>query len=406
MQLPPGYESQLLNNNNKNKNNNNTSSASGGVTVCKLKKALYGIKQAPHEWHHEINSFLLSVQFTRCVSDSCVYVKKSKAGHVIIIFLFVDDIVIAMHPSDKPEVHTVRDMMNKRYKVVDLGQCKWILQMGINYGDRNTITLTQNGYTNKLLQRFGMSESHSVSTPITTEKLSKSTSDTRDELLATQYMQIVGSLLYASISTRPDISYAVGALTRYNNNPNDSHMVAAKHVLRYLRGTCEQALVYTHDGTDTITVCAYVDSDYANDVDDRKSITGYVVKVNGCTVSWNSKKQTRVATSTAEAEYIALNAAGKEVQWVRALLGELGFIQKQASVIYCDNQAAVAISKHDSMHDKSKHFDIAWHWIREAINNGQLDVQHIASKEQQADILTKPIAKAQFQLLRQSVMGM
>jgi hypothetical protein len=388
MQQPPGFEKQ-------------------GNIICLLIKALYGIKQAPAEWNHEFNGTIVSHGFKRCTSDSCVYMKMSKTNRQIIIFLFVDDIIIAVHPEDKPEWKEIQSAITLKYKIVDLGQCKWILQMGIEYSPNGSIKLNQEVYVNKLLQKFQLDKCNQVSIPGTQDKLTEGDSDKdsiKDEAVSKLYSQIVGSLLYGSISTRPDISYMTGILTRYMSSATNQHLTAAKRVLRYLAGTTKLGLVYESNGEANLGVEAYVDADFANEKD-RKSITGYVVKVNGCVVSWSSKKQSRVATSTAEAEYIALSSVGKEVMWTRALLKELGFNQDEPSIIHCDNQSAIKISEHDAMHEKSKHFDITLHWIREAIHNKEFLVKYIPTKYQQADVLTKSVPRVQFQTLRDELMG-
>jgi hypothetical protein len=223
MRQPPGYET-------------GASGASAVPLVCLLRKAIYGIKQAPAEWNNEVNGTLVGLLgFTRCVSDSCVYYKLSQTHRPIILFLFVDDMIIAVHPEDVNEWNGMKHKLGTKYKLVDLGQCNWILQMRLVYDKSNsTIRLHQEVYVNKVLQRFNMLDCTPVATPTTLDKLIKADTSARTDHIK-PYCSLVGSLLYAAISNRVDISYAVAVLTRFmSQHPDHTHWQAAKRVLRYL----------------------------------------------------------------------------------------------------------------------------------------------------------------------------
>ena len=222
------------------------------------------------------------------------------------------------------------------------------------------------------------------------------------------YQRMVGSLNYAAISVRPDISFAVNTLARYMQNPGPAHMTAAKRVYRYLKGTPETGLVLgQYNAPGSLSIVVWSDSDYSNSLDDRRSVTGYIVQVNGSVISWASKRQSTATTSTCEAEYYAMSAAVSEVKWVRMFLRELlSFDSVQiAPLSYTvtakvDSTAAIAVSKNDIHHGRTKHIDIRHHHIREAIEKNQLLVEHVPSQDQLADILTKGLGRTAFERLR------
>jgi hypothetical protein len=248
-----------------------------------------------------------------------------------------------------------------------------------------------------------MSNVKAANTPeASTIKLSKDQCpDTPEEIqsmIDVPYRGAVGSLLYATLGTRPDIAHAVNEISRYMENPGETHWIATKRIMRYLCGTIDLGLVYraTTDGkfqdkVNAINIIAYSDSDWAGDRDDRKSTTGYVIKLNKSTISWLSKKQKTIALSSAEAEYMAICATAQEVMWLRQLLSEiLPRTQPMSStVIYTDNQAAQAISKNDTFHDRTKHIDIRHHFVRDGIRAGLYHVDWIPTTKQLADIFTK-----------------
>jgi hypothetical protein len=212
------------------------------------------------------------------------------------------------------------------------------------------------------------------------------------------YQAIVGSLIYAAIGTRPDISQAVGAVSRYCANPSEAHMTAAKRICRYLKGTIDTSLKY--EKTDTNTVVAYSDSDWAGDHDDRRSTSGSVFIMAGGAISWNSQKQSTVALSTAEAEYIALSSAVQEALWIRRFLSDLSINVSNPMIIFEDNVGAIAMANNPVNHRRTKHIDIKYHFIREAVQAGHVELVYCSTKLMIADILTKPLARSRFEDLR------
>lgn len=222
-----------------------------------------------------------------------------------------------------------------------------------------------------------------------------------------RYGSLVGALMYAAMSTRPDISHAASMRARCLRNPTSDDWRKAKRILRYLKGTSTLGLTYGGDpecSTWNIGP-AYCDANWGGvSGTDRKSTTGNLVKVNGGIVSWASKKQNVVALSTAEAEYMAAGMMATEVMWTRQLLNEMGFEQPAPTVILCDNQPAIQIASDDFHHGRTKHIDIKYHFIKDMVKNNHIKMNHVSSALQQADILTKALGVILFTRLRDQVM--
>ena len=243
-----------------------------------------------------------------------------------------------------------------------------------------------------------MQNAKPVGTPVDVNtKLVNATNEEEcvDQLL---YQSAVGSLMYISVSTRPDITYAVSNLARFSSKPTKTHWTALKRVLRYLRGTVRYGILYTKMCSSNCV--GFSDSDWAGDVNDRKSTSGYIFQIGGGAVTWKSKKQGCVALSTAEAEYIALSSAAQESVWLRQLTSELGSPPKTPTTIFEDNQSAIAMSKNPQFHGRAKHIDIKHHFIREQVNNNIVKIKYCPTEEMVADIFTKGLSCEQFCKLR------
>jgi len=228
--------------------------------------------------------------------------------------------------------------------------------------------------------------------------MSPSTEAEREEMSRMPYASAVGSLMYAMVCTRPDIAQAVGVVSRYMANPSKEHWSTVKRILRYIKGTSHAALCF---GGSDFTVRGYVDSDFAGDLDKRKSTTGYVFTLAGGAVSWISKLQTVVALSTTEAEYMAATQACKEAIWMQRLLEELRHKQRVIS-LYCDSQSALHIARNPAFHSRTKHIDVQYHFVREVVESGQVDMQKIHTENNLAEVLTKPVATDKFLWCRSS----
>jgi hypothetical protein len=383
--------------------------------VCRLKKALYGLKQAPRNWYLLISKFVADdLGYQATVSDPCLFFRRSKTGRLMLLFLFVDDFQTSYHPEDKAEWDALKAKLVDRFKTKDLGASTWILGMRITRDLKaRTITLDQELYVTKALERHGMDQCKPVATPGVMGGAAAEAAST-DKVDVQRYQEMVGTLMYSAVSCRPDISHAVQQLAQAMQAPTQLDVLAAKRVFRYLAGTkdvglvfgsrCGQVLDTRGRNAFRLEVCAYADADWANSKADRKSITGWVAKINGDPISWASKKQRTVAQSTCEAELYAEAAAIQEVLWLRGLLSELGLAVQTGSTVYGDNQSTIALSKNGVKGERTKHVDVKYYFITETVESGKVKLQWIPTKEQQADIFTKPLDKQVFELLRSLLM--
>jgi hypothetical protein len=279
----------------------------------------------------------------------------------IILPVFVDDITLACKSSSVLD-STVKELAT-HFKLHDLGPTTYLLGIKIERDRPNRhIYLSQRQYIIDMLERYGLSNSNPVSTPMDPgTKLSVSMAPQNNDDVAfmksVPYINAVGSLMYLAITSHPDIAYSVGVLARFNSNPGPLHWKAAKHLLRYCKGTMDMKLVYgPNDSSEPFT--SYSDADHGGNPDNGRSTGGYVIKVGSGAVSWSSKLQSLVALSTTKAEYIAAVDAGKEIVWMRQFLGELGYPQHGPSILQMDNQSAISVSKNPEHHGRMKHLDL------------------------------------------------
>ena len=382
--------------------------------VCKLEKSMYGTKQAPRCWNKKINSVLGGeLGFTRSDGDPCLYVKHTDEG-VIMIALYVDDLLIAA--KTKSQTSWVKKMLNDRFDMKDLGAAKVCLGLEITRDRQNKkLWLTQESYMEKIVERFGMINSKPVHTPMdepkSTDERLEVISERDEDAVNVPYREAIGSLMYLMIGSRPDIAYAVGKLARFCDSPKTKHWVAVKRVLRYIRGTSKIGLCYdglldgTVDCQDSVMktdLFGYCDSDWAGDVSDRKSTSAYVFMRSGSAISWCSRKQTVVATSSCEAEYIAMSEACKEGIWMKRLFSDIPADTdlSQGIKILNDSQSAQKLSANESINRRNKHIDIKYHFVRHVIEEGQVVFPYLPTSEMVADMLTKPLGRIQFVKLR------
>jgi hypothetical protein len=392
-------------------------------TVCHLLKSLYGIKQAPRAWNLEINGFLMSIGYSRMVSDTCMYVKRSRTGRMIIVPLFVDDIFPACHKLDLAEMLADMKLVMTKYDIPVLDEADMVLGMRIRRDRANrTVHLDQQLYIEKICGSHGLLDGKIALTPeaqnveqkalkldLEREEAMRAGKSVKPEECADVqlYGQMVGQLLYCALSSRPDIAHACSVLARTLGRLLARHAQQARRCFRYLSHTRTVALKFGGGpvSDSVILGTSYSDSDWGGDPLDRKSTTGYIVKINNDTCVWQSKKQATVALSTAEAEYMAMSAATTEIVWVRSLLKELGFEQTTPSLLLCDNKPATNIAMNDAHHGRTKHIDLRHHFLRQHILDGDLKVAWIATEYQQADILTKALSVEIFSRLRDAVMS-
>jgi hypothetical protein len=216
------------------------------------------------------------------------------------------------------------------------------------------------------------------------------------EMHQVPYISVVGSLMYLAVTTRPDISYAAGVLARFNSNPGPAHWQAAKHVLRYLKGTMDYRITYQPSDSPEPFI-TYSDADHGGNPDNGRSTGGYVVKIGSGAVSWSSKLQSLVALSTTEAEHIAAVEAAKEILWMRQFMGELGYDVSGPSLLRMDNQSAIAVNKNPEHHGRMKHLSLRLFWIRDAVQEGLIAPVFVPTQNMAADIFTKALDRFKVQ---------
>lgn len=361
--------------------------------ACKLKKSLYGLKQAPKCWNERFNRTVLMLGFQRSKHDYCLYTRFDEKNDVILILLlYVDDLLIA--GNKLKQIELLKEKLSSEFEMSDCGILKHFLGIKIEYGNEY-IKLSQKAGVQKLLSKFGMHECNPVRTPI--EKGLQMEYKKDNARLDKPYREMLGSLMYVMLTVRPDMCFAVGFMGRYQQNPSEENWQALKRVVRYLKGTMDHTLVFKKDAN-AKRIVGYADADFAGDVGDRKSVSGYLFKVYGCSVSWCSKKQTTVATSTSEAEYVALSAAVAEAVWLNGILTDLREDEKLPIQIFEDNRGCIAMAKNLEC-KRTKHIDVKHHFIRDHISNGLIDVQPIQTEEQLADLFTKSLDFKRFKKL-------
>ncbi|MDO9005653.1 MAG: reverse transcriptase domain-containing protein, partial [Aquabacterium sp.] len=402
--------------------------------VCRLVKSLYGAKQAPHNWHKMVHTFMLSLGFKSLISDSCVYVKRSGTGKLFLISLYVDDKVICFHKADTKEWNTLLATIQSKFKIEVKGECTWILQMAITRNrEQKTLYLSQHKYVMEVVDRFsylfdkddkGKPRIKSRLNPTGSKKIQLADEDgkviTPSNADIKVYQEIIGSLIYAATHTRIDIAQATALLARYTANPQPHHLTAVLRVLEYLHTFPDMALVFKGDAstdknvgtTDHIkmTVGAYSDADWAGCLDTRRSTTGSIIILNGNVIHWSSHKQSTVATSSTESEYMALAETAKELKWFNHWLSELlmvvpdEFELTKPSTIKVDNTAAIALTNSGASHNRTKHIDVRYHFIKEQVVNGTITMVWTPTTLQLADLLTKQLPKETFTKLVSQLM--
>ncbi|KAL1536502.1 hypothetical protein AAHA92_29144 [Salvia divinorum] len=370
--------------------------------VCLLKKSIYGLKQASRQWHKKFDEHVLSNGFRRSRYDECVYIKKKGGVVVAYLLLYVDDMLVA--GESMREVQKVKDDLSKAFEMKDLGCACRILGMNIvRDRSKKEIWLNQTDYVSRVIERFKMEETKEVGTPMALHfRLSKQqapeSEEEKEEMQLIPYANIVGSIMYVMISTRPDVAQAISVTSRFMADHGKQHWQALKWTLRYLKGAKSFGILYSGEKElEGKALVGYCDSDYAGNVDNRKPQTGYIFTLFGGAISWISTLQNVVALSTTEAEYMAITAAVKESFWLRGIVGEFGVEQKLVP-IGCDNNGAISLAKHQVFHERSKHIDVRYHFVREEIEKGNIVVFKVDTADNPADMLTKPLQKEKFDL--------
>ena len=308
--------------------------------------------------------------------------------HCVFVLVYVDDVLVT--GSSNELISHTKSKLKARFEMTDSGKCEFILGIELRHGLDGSVTMCQRRYVNDILKRFKMNECKAVTSPVDTS--SRLVSSSAVTTITAPFREAVGALMHLTTATRPDIAYAVSYVSRFMENPQEEHWTAVKRIFRYLQGTKDYGICYKP--SDKIDFRGYSDADWAGDLADRKSTSGYAFMLLGAPISWGSKKQSSVSLSTSEAEYIALSLAIQEGKWIHRLLCEILTVAGEAEptlMIYEDNQSCIKMTKNPVNHGRAKHIDIKYHHIRDEVKRGEVTLEYCETTEMLADIMTKAL---------------
>jgi len=370
--------------------------------VVRLLKGLYGIKQGPRLWALKLHSVLSSIGFQRIDCDYSVYVYR-RGDVKIFLPIHVDDLLLASNSSTA--IQKVKTDLSAHFTIHDLGPVKSILGIRIER-DRaaRSISLSQPGYIQSILDDFNMHDCNPVSTPMEENiklsvRMCPVDAEKKAQMAKVPYRELIGKLIYLAVATRPDISYAIGVLCRFVENPGPEHWGAAKRVLRYLKGSVGLKLVYSHSSCDD-RFTTYSDADLSGNPDNSRSTGGFAILIGGGAVQWGSRLQPHVSLSSTESEYTVASKVACEIMWMRYLFEEIGYDMARPSPLLVDNRSALQVAKHPEHQSTMKHVHRAYHWIRDHVSRGLITVSHVPGDLNLADIFTKPLGRLKFMRFR------
>jgi Reverse transcriptase (RNA-dependent DNA polymerase) len=373
-------------------------------TVWKLRRHLYGLCALPKAWTDTLRAFLTSYGFTSVNSSSTLYAWTDGVDHIQLCF-HVDDLLICFSNDDKAQAF--KSALLTRFEGLDDGPVQRYVGIDIIQTPAGQTFLSQAYLAQELLEELGMQDCNPAATPLPAASLllNKDRSDPPDEHLRAQYAHIVGTLQYLATWTRPDLAFPVSQLSRHMSAPGPLHMSAAKHVLRYLRGTIELGILYSVGLPDSNRLISFADADFATCPDTRRSVGAYVVLLNGGAVSWKTKLQGVVATSTCEAEFVSASKASDELAWLRRTVFDLHAPQDGPTPLYEDNRSARMLSETSALKERSKHIDYRIFSLRDRVASGIVRLVDCPTFDMVADLLTKNLPSPSFRRHRDTLLG-
>ncbi|GMF31306.1 unnamed protein product [Phytophthora lilii] len=357
--------------------------------VCKLRRNLYGLKQAAAVWYQTIRVFK-KMGFRECRADPYMFLRIGKSPEYII--LYVDDLLVGCKTD--AEAEAICAELGSQFKFKSIGDARFVLGMEIQYNIvKGKLLQRQTQFIKHLLEKFGQQDSNTVRNPLIIGQ--DLTQDGSHEMHRgkTQFRELIGSLLYVANATRPDVSIALSILSKFLDNPLEIHWNAAIRVLCYLLGTATLGIQFRRNKH--LVLEAFADANWDGDKLTRRSKSGVLLLLGGAPVVFKSKRQATVALSSAEAEYMPLALATQEVVWLRYLLLEMGFTVEKPTTVYLDNKSAISIASNHGYTPRA-------HFIRDHVEAKTILLQHVASEDQLADYLTKPIPTPQLVKLREA----
>lgn len=339
--------------------------------VCKLKRSLYGLKQASRSWFEKFRSTILSFSFTQSQYDSFLFFHTSVSG-IVLLLVYVDDIIIT--GTDYSLITKLQQLLHTTFHMKDLEQLTYFLGLEVHHR-ASGIFVNQHKYIQDLITLAGLEDTSSVDTLMEVNvKYRKDEEDLLDD--PTLYRRLVGSLIYLT-TTRPDISYAVHQVSQFMTSPQHLHLAAIRRIIRYLRGSPTRGLFFPTGSF--LQLVAYSDANQGGCPDTRRSTMGWCMFLGDALISWRRKKQDRVSKSSTEAEYCAMSTACSEIVWLRGLLEELGFPQTTSTPLHVDNTSAIQIATNPIFHERTKHIEVDCHSIRDTLESRVICLPHISS---------------------------
>jgi histone deacetylase 1/2 len=355
--------------------------------VCQLLKAVYGLKQASFEWNGVLHQFLVEQGLHQLKSDSACYALLNPQ-RAVYVAVYVDDVLF--FSTDPEWTKAFKAAFAARFEIKDLGEPSRVLGMSVERDRvKGTLKLHQGPYVRDMMQRFKMADCKPVDYPSPAAPASH-TGDLCSSEDSHTYRMIVGSLIFLSRLTRPDINEAITRLCRYMHAPTKGHLKDVLYVLKYLRGTMDFGITLRRQ-PGTLTLSAFTDSNFTTPDSNGKAVSGYIFSFGSGAVSYRSKLQNTVAKSTAEAEYVALGLATAEALYMRMLLQELGHPPIGPTFMGEDNEACMTIASTTQTSQRTRHIRIEFHFIRDAIARQQIHLEYVPSEDNPADMMTKPL---------------
>ena len=370
----------------------------GSGQVAALLLSLYGIKQGSHLWNKHMNRRLTTNGFVRLLPDYAVYTRQTETGRSITAIHVDNALTVA---NTKHMLAETRALLHRLFEMKEEDP-DWLMNFQlIDDRKRHTVTISQTKYIDTLLKRHRMESCTPVSTPmeaslVLSKKDCPSTDDEKAEMAQFPYREVLGAITWLAVVSRPDLAFAASYLGQYSANPGKPHWKALLRVLRYLQGTRELTLTLGRvSDADPDILTGYTDANWARDIDDYHSTSGYIFKLGDAVISWNSKKQATVATSSTEAEYIAVSHGAKQAVWLRQLLVHADIAGKPPppTTFYVDNTGAISLTKEPRFHSRTRHIPIHYHFVRELVENNTLNIKYIPTADMLADGFTKPLAR-------------
>ena len=381
--------------------------------VCQFDKAIYGLPHAGRKWADELQNTLIQIGFKQNTTEPCLYLFE-KQQIICMILVYVDDVLIASNNSNFTD--KIQQHLNEKYGIKDIGGLKQYLGINISQDyNNNEITLNQENYIKNVIEKYDLKiKQHRTlplppNTKIYKDQCPLENSKEQKEMKNYPYRELIGSWIYLATSTRPDIAFSISQLAKMVDNPGKVHWDLLVYLSSYIANTSKFGIRYYQDNDTKLhyftsdnyfnnsdEIISYCDSDWAGDLDSRKSISGYIIMFSGGPISWFCKKQTVIAQSTAEAEYVAAGVASMEIMHIKNIIREIFKEPLKPVILLCDNQSAIILVKDPPFSKATRHIGIKYHYVREMAKNKEIVIMKCKGTENGADIFTKVLSKEQF----------